>query len=167
MPIYMGVFEKPNVLDKSLKGDVKTKGYEGWIELQSAQLGTSRNITNATGRGSNREGSAPAVQEIVVSKYQDSVSTALFREALNGTGKLIVIAFVKEDGTAYLKIVLQNTLISSYSASGHGGDSHARPMESLSLNFTKVTYETPPQSPDTTHSQMYQLSQQANWTSYP
>ncbi len=167
MPIYMGVFGKPNVLDRGFKGDVKMKGYEGWIELQSVQLGTTRNITSATGRGSNREAAAPSVQEIVVTKLQDSVSTALFREAVNGTGKLIVIAFVKEDGTGYLKIVLQNTLISSYSVSGQGADNHARPMESLSLNFTKVTYETLPKSPDTTHSQMYQLSQQANWMSYP
>jgi len=150
MPIYMGMFEKPNVLDKSFKGEVKAKGYEGWIELQSAQIGTSRNITNSTGRGTNREVSLPTVQEIVVTKFQDSASTALFREALSGSGKLIVIAFVKGDATAYLQIVLQNTLISSYSVSGHGGDNHDRPMESLSLNFAKVTYETLPRSPDTT-----------------
>jgi type VI secretion system secreted protein Hcp len=168
MPIYMGIFEKPNVLDKNLRGEVKAKGYEGWIELQSAQLGTSqRNATTATGRGVNREASAPAIQEIVVTKLQDSVSTALFREALGGKGKLIVIAFVKEGGTTYLKIVLQNTLITSYSVSGHGGDVHARPMESLSLNFTRITYEMPAKSPETTHSQMYELSQQANWPSYP
>ena len=167
MPIYMGIFEKPNVLDKSFKGEVKAKGYEGWIELESAQIGISRNMSNPTGRGSNREGTAPTVQEIVVTKNQDSVSTALFRAALDGSGKLIVIAFVKADASAYLKIVLQNTLITSYSVSGHGGVSHDRPMESLSLNFTKVTYETLPQSPDTTHSQMYQLSLQPSWDSYP
>ena len=45
MPIYMGIFEKPNVLDKNFRGDVKAKGFEGWIELQSAQLGTNRRIT--------------------------------------------------------------------------------------------------------------------------
>ena len=32
-----------------------------------------------------------------------------------------MIAFVKEDGTTYVKIVLQNTLITSYNVSGHGG----------------------------------------------
>jgi len=63
--------------------------------------------------------------------------------------------------------VLQNMLISSYSVSGHGGDNHDRPMESLSLNFAKITCETLPRSPDTTHSQIYQLSQQPNWTNYP
>src|SRR5262245_60874038 len=109
MPIYMGIFEKPNVLARGLKGDVKAKDYEGWIELQSAQIGTSRSMTNATGRGSNREGSATIIQEIVITKLLDSVSTALFREALNGTGKLIIIAFVKGDGSAYLQIVMQNT----------------------------------------------------------
>ena len=90
MPIYMGIFEKPHVLDRKFRGEVKAKGYEGWIQLQSAQLGTNRNITTSTGRGTNREASAPAIQEVVITKLQDSVSTALYRETLGGEGKLIV-----------------------------------------------------------------------------
>ncbi len=166
MPIYMGIFEKPHVLDRKFRGEVKAKGYEGWIALQSAQLGTNRNITTSTGRGTNREASAPTTQEIVITKLQDSVSTALYKEALRGEGKLIVIAFVKEDGTSYTTIVLQNTLISSYSVSGHGGGvTDSRPTESLSINFTKITFEMSPTSPNTTHSQVYNLSQQATWES--
>ena len=163
MPIYMGIFEKPHVLDRKFRGEVKAKGYEGWIELQSAQLGTNRNITTSTGRGTNREASAPAIQEVVITKLQDSVSTALYRETLGGEGKLIVIAFVKEDGTSYTTIVMQNTMISSYSVSGHGGVTDSRPTESLSLNFANITFEMSPTSPDTTHSRVYQLSQQATW----
>ena len=163
MPIYMGIFEKPHVLDRKFRGEVKAKGYEGWIQLQSAQLGTNR----PTGRGLNREASAPATQEIVITKLMDSVSTALSREALDGKGKLIVIAFVKEDGTTYMTLVLQNTLISSYSISGHGGVTNSRPTESLSIIFTKITFEMTATSPDTTHSQVHQLSQQATWESYP
>ena len=161
MPIYMGIFEKPHVLDRKFRGEVKAKGYEGWIQLQSAQLGTNRNITTSTGRGTNREASAPAIQEVVITKLQDSVSTALYRETLGGEGKLIVIAFVKEDGTSYTTIVLQNTLISSYNVSGPGGGD-SRPTESLSINFTKVTFEMSPTSPDITHSLVYQLSQQGD-----
>jgi len=102
----------------------------------------------------------------VITKLQDSVSTALYRETLDGEGKLIVIAFVKEDGTSYTTIVLQNTLISSYSVSGHGGGvTDSRPTESLSINFTKITFEMSPTSPNTTHSQVYNLSQQATWES--
>ena len=163
MPIYMGIFEKPHVLDRKFRGEVKAKGYEGWIALQSAQLGTNRNITTSTGRGTNREASAPAIQEVVITKLQDSVSTALYRETLGGEGKLIVIAFVKEDGTSYTTIVMQNTMISSYSVSGHGGVTDSRPTESLSLNFANITFEMSPTSPDTTHSRVYQLSQQATW----
>ena len=160
MPIYMGIFEKPHVLDRKFRGEVKAKGYEGWIQLQSAQLGTNRNITTSTGRGTNRE--ASATQDIVITKLQDSVSTALYKEALRGEGKLIVIAFVKEDGTTSMTLVLQNTLISSYSVSGHGGVTDSRPTESLSINFTKITFEMSPTSPDTTHSQVEQLRQQSN-----
>ena len=165
MPIYMGIFEKPHVLDRKFRGEVKAKGYEGWIQLQSAQLGTNRNITTSTGRGTNREASAPAIQEVVITKLQDSVSTALYRETLGGEGKLIVIAFVKEDGTTSMTLVLQNTLMSSYSVSGHGGVTDSRPTESLSINFTKITFEMSPTSPNTTHSQVYNLSQQATWES--
>ena len=161
MPIYMGIFEKPHVLDRKFRGEVKAKGYEGWIQLQSAQLGTNRHTTTPTGRGTNRE--ASATQDIVITKLQDSVSTALYKEALRGEGKLIVIAFVKEDGTSYTTIVMQNTMISSYSVSGHGGVTDSRPTESLSLNFANITFEMSPTSPDTTHSRVYQLSQQATW----
>jgi type VI protein secretion system component Hcp len=65
-----------------------------------------------------------------------------------------------------MKIVLQNTLISSYNVSGHGGITHSGPMESLSVNFTNITFEMSPTSPDTTHSQVYQLRQQRTWENY-
>jgi type VI secretion system secreted protein Hcp len=158
MPIYMGIFQQPNVLDRKFRGGVTAKGFEGWIELESAQVGMHRSIRSPTGRGANREASQPGVQEIVIAKLQDAVSTALFRESLRGEGRLIVIAFVKED-TAYMTLVLQNTLISSYSISGHGGAGHSAPMESFSLNFTNITYEPSPKSPDTTHRSMYDLRQ--------
>ena len=135
MPIYMKY--------EGIKGSA-TGNYQGWIELESAQLGTGRNITNPTGGGANREGSAPSISEIVITKYQDSSSTHLFREALSGTGKKVTIDFVRSGdcGAPYLSIELENTLISNFSVSGHGGDSHNKPMESLALNFTKISFST-------------------------
>jgi type VI secretion system secreted protein Hcp len=156
MPIYMGVFTKPGVLDQRFRGGVTASGYEGWIELQSAQVGTARS-SGATGT------SKRPIQEITVTKLQDAASNAIFREALNGEGKLIVIAFVKE-GQPAMKIVLQSAMIGSYSVTGARGS--AAPMESFSLNFIKITFDTSPTSPDTTHAQLYQLSQQANAASY-
>ena len=132
MPIYMKYGK--------MKGDVTAKGHEGWIELQSAQMGVHRNITSPSGRGVNRD-SSPAVQEIVITKYQDSSSTELFREGMWGGGADVEIHFLKtDDPNPYLVIKLKNTLIANYSVSGHGGDIHGRPMESLSLNFTSIEY---------------------------
>ena len=71
MPIYMGIFEKPNVLDKKFRGDVKAKGYEGWIQLQSAQLGGSRSVTSAPPATVSSERRAQAIEDIVITKLLD------------------------------------------------------------------------------------------------
>jgi type VI secretion system secreted protein Hcp len=139
MPIYMKI--------DGIDGSVTAAGHEKWIELDSAQVGTSRHITNATGRGTNREASAPSVSEIVVTKTLDCASTGLFRLSLWGEGKKVKIDFCKTDKDKiepYLQIELENTMVSSYSVSGHGGSdtTHTRPMESLALNFVKITYNT-------------------------
>jgi len=137
MPIYMNI--------DGVAGSVTAAGYDKWIELQSCQLGTSRRVTNATGRGVNREASAPAVSEIVVTKDVDSASTGLYRLSLWGEGKKVKIDFCKTDKDKfepYLQLELENTLVSNYSVSGHGGVGHSQPMETVSLNTTKITYTT-------------------------
>jgi type VI secretion system secreted protein Hcp len=133
-----------------IEGTVARKrgGKKGkWIELQSVQLGTSRNVNSPTGQGNNREASAPSVSEIVVTKVQDAASTALFRQTVWGEGKKVVIHFVQDglnvtEKEPYLILELENTLISSFSVSGAGGENHSAPMESMSLNFVKITYVT-------------------------
>jgi type VI secretion system secreted protein Hcp len=156
MPIYMGFFDQPNVLSRTIRGDVTANGYEGWIELQSAQLGTNRQVTSASGRGTNRD--QPSVSEIVVTKLMDSASTALFRQSTWGEGKMVVIAFVK-DGTTYMTIILRDTLISSFSVSGHGGVSNAKPMESLSLNFSGITYNVQDKAPKVNEWSLQQMGE--------
>src|SRR5262249_13784472 len=128
MPIYMKF--------DGIDGSVTAAGHEKWIEVESCQLGVHRNITSPTGRGTNREAAVPAVSEIVLTKHSDCASTPLFKAALWGEGKKVKIDFCKTDKDkfeAYLQLELENTMVSSYSASGHGGDGHSRPMESLSL----------------------------------
>jgi type VI secretion system secreted protein Hcp len=128
-PIYMQY--------DTIQGDVTASGYEHQIELTSFQWGVSRSFALAAG---NREGSAPKVSEITITKPLDSSSPHLLEEALNGEGKTVVISFVKSSAgqlETYLQITLTNTLISGFSMSS-GGD---RPTESLSLNFTKIEYK--------------------------
>lgn len=137
MPIFMKY--------DGIKGQVKAPGFEGWIELNSCQMGVHRNVSTSSGHGGNREASTPAVSEIVCTKNQDASSADLFKAALAGEGKKVDIAFCKTstDGKKYEKymsVELENTLVSSYNLSGHGGPAGDSPMESLSLNFTKITY---------------------------
>jgi type VI secretion system secreted protein Hcp len=139
MPIYMKV--------EGIDGSVTAAGHEKWIELDSAQFGVNRHITNPTGRGTNREAAVPAVSEIVITKHTDDASTSLFRAALYGEGKKVKIDFCKTDKDKiepYLQIELENTLVSSYSVSGQGGHGvvHNRPEESMTLNFTKISYHS-------------------------
>ena len=137
MPIYMEY--------DGIKGSVTAAGHEKWIELHSCQVGINRHVTSASGRGTNREAAVPSVSEIVVTKDLDCASTGLFKAALWGEGKKVKIDFCKTDKDkweAYMQMELENALISSFSTSGSGGDGNARPMESLSLNFTKITYVT-------------------------
>jgi type VI protein secretion system component Hcp len=133
MPIYMKI--------EGYEGPVTGK-YKGYIELQSCQLGTNRNIGNSTGTGSNKEASAPASYEVVITKNPDDSSAFLFTEALSGKGRKITVVFVRDNDAPYLSIDLENALISGYNLSGHGGDNHVKPMESLTINAAKISYST-------------------------
>lgn len=141
-----------------ITGDVTADGYTGWIELTSFQWGVGRTFT-ASASGADREGSAPSVSEIVVTKLQDSASAKLLKEALGGEGKTVVIDFTKSTkGTQqpYLEITLSNVLISKFSMSS-GGD---RPTESISLNFTRIQYKNITFSTGVSEIVCWDLSQQ-------
>ena len=81
-----------------------------------------------------------AVAEVVITTIQGDHSSELFKRSLSGEPFSAEIVFVK-DGKPYMKIKLTNAMISSFSVSGHGG-ADSRPMESWTLNATKIEYET-------------------------
>jgi type VI secretion system secreted protein Hcp len=138
MPVYLKY--------EGVKGTATAKGHEGskgWIEIQSCQFGVNRHVTTPTGATRDREASAPSISEIVVTKMNDDSSVDLFKASLAGEGKKSVIHFVKAGENQfdpYLELTLEEALISSFSVSS-GGD---RPMESLSINFTKIEYKATP-----------------------
>jgi len=135
MPIYMNYTSVP--------GDVTTAGHANWIEVNSFQWGVGRGITSPSGGSADREGSTPSVSEIVVTKDTDSASPNLMRAAVGigpaAEGQTVFFDFCKTDAAQpepYIQIEIDNTLVSGYSMSS-GGD---RPSESLTLNFTKITF---------------------------
>ena len=121
-------------------GNVTTTGFEKWIELSSFQWGVGRGIGSAMGGQTSRESSIPSISEVVVTKAMDASSPGLWTDSVAGELKTTVkIAFTtttKGQTTSFLTYELTNTGLSGYSLSS-GGD---MPSESLSLNFTKVSW---------------------------
>lgn len=125
----------------ALTGEATAEGYKGWIEVQSIQWGVGRGISAGMGGASKREASAPSVSEVTITKSFDAASPLLLKEALGGKASEVKFDLTqtgnKSAHLAYQKYILTNCLVSGYSISS-GGD---RPMESLSLNFTKIDSE--------------------------
>jgi type VI secretion system secreted protein Hcp len=126
-----------------IKGDVTEEGHKKWIECSSCQFGVGRAIGGtASGASRGREASLCNVSEITITKPADAASQDLMREAMIGAvpGKKVKFEFVTtgrgDKAETYTTFELENCMISGFSLAT-GGD---RPSESLSLNFTKITY---------------------------
>lgn len=128
MPIYMKY--------GAISGGVTARGYRSWIELESAQYGSS-----GGSRGFGSYG-ASNVSDIVVTKRSDVASNALYRECIQGNAVTAFIDFVK-GGSVYLRLKLHEAMISSFSYSGYGNDV----VESLTINFAKVEFVPTPGVP--------------------
>ena len=141
MAIYMNY--------NNIKGDVTETKHATWVELHSCQWGVGRGISSTVGSSAERESTAPSISEIVVSKENDVASGKLMTEALSGDGQTVQIDFTrtfKDSQEIYLTLTLTNTIISGYSHSSSG----ERPIETISLNFTKIQYTTNQMKPDGT-----------------
>jgi len=79
-----------------------------------------------------------------VAGLRGSIIITLPRGSLDASGRVPKIELFVSDGSdpGVLAVELQNCLISSYQVSGAGGGS--LPMESLSLNFTKIEFKNGP-----------------------
>jgi type VI secretion system secreted protein Hcp len=134
MAIYME-------FDPKIKGTVTDAAFKDWVAVDSFQFGVGRGVASPVGGSKNREASLPSVSEIVVTKaYDPESSPGFLKDALRGGfATKVKIAFVTQtggDSASYLNIELEGAGLSGWSMSS-GGD---KPSESVSINFTKITY---------------------------
>jgi type VI secretion system secreted protein Hcp len=125
-----------------IKGDSVVDGHKDWITIDSVEFGVGRSISSS-GNSKDRDTSNPTFSEINLSKSTDMSSSDLFMQAICGKslGKA-EIHFIQTGGTdkndqVFLKIELEEAIISSYSAKSEG----ERPNESFAINFTKISYQ--------------------------
>jgi type VI secretion system secreted protein Hcp len=122
----------------SINGSATAQSHEQWITCESVQWGGGRAIGTPTGSAKNREASMVSISEVVVSKNQDNASPELLKRSYVGTDgedATVHLTTTSNEGVnLIMELKLTNTLISGFSCSS-GGD---RPMESVSMNFTKI-----------------------------
>ena len=151
MPIYLKY--------GTINGDVTASTYRGWIELDSFQWGATSPPTTPGTAGK------VSLSDITVSKRLDAASVQLINQVFTGSvTQSVTIVFSKDNATGvfsketskvpYLRYMLQDTLVSSYSFNS-GGDNLSGPtgtaalpavagglpMETLTLNFAKVVID--------------------------
>jgi type VI secretion system secreted protein Hcp len=125
-----------------IKGSVTTDGFKDWIELGKFQWGVGRSVNSSSKGSDTREGSEPSVSEVVVSKRMDKASPKLWQDAVGGDfSKDVTISMTtttKDKVETFVEYQLKEVGLSGYSA-GAGADD--APQESLSLNFSAVTWK--------------------------
>jgi type VI secretion system secreted protein Hcp len=106
------------------------------IQLDSFQWGVGTETTVGSATGGAGSGKIK-FNDITVTKRMDKTSPLLLQQEFTGKSGAVSIDFCrKAGGQPYAEYKLDNGLISSYSVSS-GGD---MPTESISINFTKVTF---------------------------
>ena len=125
-----------------IKGSVTTDGFKDWIELGKFQWGVGRSVNSSSKGSDTREGSEPSVSEVVVSKRMDKASPKLWQDAVGGDfSKDVTISMTTttmDKVETFVEYQLKEVGLSGYSA-GAGADD--APQESLSLNFSAVTWK--------------------------
>jgi type VI secretion system secreted protein Hcp len=125
-----------------IKGSVTTDGFKDWIELGKFQWGVGRSVNSSSKGSDTREGSEPSVSEVVVSKRMDKASPKLWQDAVGGDfSKDVTISMTtttKDKVETFVEYQLKEVGLSGYSA---GAGSDDAPQESLSLNFSAVTWK--------------------------
>jgi type VI secretion system secreted protein Hcp len=141
MAVYMKV--------EGVKGRVTAEGYKDHIEVETCQVGASCPTQARAGNMADRTGGTISYSDVTVSRSQDDATTELFQKMFEKRHlPKIDFKFVKtgEKFQEYMKITIHDALITNYSISGHGGDNHGRPHETISFSFSQIEYLVKPEN---------------------
>ncbi|MGE0668495.1 MAG: Hcp family type VI secretion system effector [Sphingomonadales bacterium] len=142
---------------EGIPGESADMANRGAIEVASWSLGATQSagprFGGAAGAGRTGASAQPAEPPqgpatLSLAKAYDKSSPKLAEACAKGTHFPKATLSVRKSGGGqqdYMTYELENVMISSYSVSGGGGGAGGgQPMESLSLNYTKIQFKTPP-----------------------
>jgi len=125
----------------SIEGESRVKGFEKQIEIMSFSHNVAMQVTNDVSNSERTSGRAH-VGEMSLTKFVDW-STPVLNEYCC-SGKMIkegVLTLCRNDNGNMLPFIvytLSNVVISHLSVSGGSG---GKPVETMSLNFTKIKWD--------------------------
>lgn len=124
-----------------VKGESRDKKHKEEIDVLAWSWGCSNSGSAHVGGGAGS--GKVSVSDLTVTKYVDSASTDLLLACCNGThfdeALLTVRKAGGKDPVEYIKITMNEVLITSIQSGGTEGDDRLR--ENCSLNFAKVKVE--------------------------
>jgi type VI secretion system Hcp family effector len=142
------------VKSSDIPGNVTAKGFENTFEALSLTYGQTRNVGSRAGKIGKADSSLATIEEVVFTKPYDVASTKLFE--LSFSGKLltsIVVSLVRQESSGpvtYSEITLEDVVISNYQFNATGGAGHDEPVETVNLNYGKITIKNTPPNADGT-----------------
>ena len=134
---------------KGIDGESMDDKHKKEIDVLAWSWGASQSGSAHIGGGAGA--GKVNVQDLSFTKYIDSASHALLLACCNGEhiGEAVfVVRKAGKDPLEYIKLTLNDLIVSSVSTGGSGGED--RLTENITLNFGKFKYEYAPQKADGT-----------------
>jgi type VI secretion system secreted protein Hcp len=135
--------------DPKIEGESTDSKHKGEIEVLSFSWGVSNMSSLGAGSGGGSGKSSP--QALTITKKLDKASPKLYQMVAQGDHfKTAVITLRKSGGTQqeYAVVTLETVYPTGYQVSGSDGSD--LPMESVSLNYSKIVTEYKEQKADGT-----------------
>ncbi|MCD5996382.1 type VI secretion system tube protein Hcp [Pseudomonas sp. CDFA 602] len=131
-------------LGTTIKGDSMLEGYANKIEVMSYSHNVAMQVTNDVSN-SERTSGKPHIGEFTLTKFVDSATPSINEYCCGGKPiaevKVTVGSNAAESNGQLMPFIiytLSNVVVSNVSVSGGGS---GKPVETLSLNFTKIKWE--------------------------
>ena len=121
----------------NIKGDSTDKSFEGWIDVNSFSVSTSRNVRSSNQSGM-REIGVPNMSEIQIRKSVCSASPLLLQEVLKGKGQELEFQFLRTTPEGLENICqykISDALLTSHNFAVNANEDME---ESFSISFTKI-----------------------------
>ncbi|GHD56203.1 Hcp family type VI secretion system effector [Jeongeupia chitinilytica] len=140
-------------LGSDIKGDCELEGYKDKIEVMSYSHNVAMQVTNDVSN-TERTSGKPHIGEFTLTKFVDGSTPSLNQYCCSGkplATATITIGRNAADSSGkimpFITYTLDNVILSNVSVSGGAG---GKPVETLSINFTKIKWDLTAQKVDGT-----------------